>query len=163
METDRTIFSLLKLSDYDEVFRLYSNESVRKYLGGVVDLARFDEKFKSFLSVQLPECYWIIRQKDSNNFIGMLSITRHHNQEHFEISYELHPDFWGKGYGTEVVRKGIEHAFDNLGLSELYAETQKKNIQSIKLLKKSGMELDSEVERFGELQVIYSIKNKRHQ
>ena len=158
METDRTIFSKPNSADYDELFELYKNEAVKKYLGGTVSRAEFDEKFNDFFSAQLPESYWIIRKKDTNNFIGIVSITKHHDRRHFEISYELHPDFWGEGYGSEVVKKGIDYAFHDLSLKELYAETQKKNKKSVKLLEKIGMKQVKEIERFGEQQLIYSIK-----
>ncbi|MFH1298970.1 MAG: GNAT family N-acetyltransferase [Patescibacteria group bacterium] len=158
METERTIFSKPNSTDYDELFGLYSNEAVRKYLGGTITKAEFDEKFNDFFCAQLPECYWIIKQKGTNSFIGLISICKYHDQTHFEISYELHPDFWCEGYGTEVVKRGIEYAFNELGLEELYAETQKKNQKSIKLLEKIGMKIIKQIERFGEQQLIYSIK-----
>ncbi len=159
MKTDRTIFLKLNLTDYDDLLLLYGNEKVRKYLGGIVAKDEFDKKFNNFLSAKLPECYWIIREKETCSFVGILSITKHHDQMHYEISYELNPDFWGKGYGTEVVEKGIEFTFSKLGLKELYAETQKNNIQSINLLEKIGMKFVSETERFGEKQLIYSLSS----
>ena len=99
METGRTIFLKPDLADYEDLLSLYSNKSVRKYLGGIATKAEFDEKFKDFFSVKSPECYWVVREKDTNKFIGLISISKYHDKEHFEISYELHPDFWGKGYG----------------------------------------------------------------
>lgn len=161
MKTARTIFSEPNSIDYEDLLNLYTNESVREYLGGAVTKAEFDEKFEDFFSVQLPECYWIVREKGTNNFIGLISISKHHDEKHFEISYELHPDFWGKGYGTEIVQKGLDYAFDELKLKELYAETQKKNHKSVKLLEKIGFTLINEVERFGEKQVIYRIRNDK--
>ena len=156
METTRTIFSKPNLADYEDLLSLYTNKSVRKYLGGPVTKAKFDEKFEGFFSTKSPECYWIVREKDTNQFIGMVYITIHHDKVHYEISYQLHPEFWGKGYGSETVQKTIDYAFQELKLKELYAETQKKNLKSIKLLKKLGFEFIQEVERYGEKQNIYT-------
>ena len=158
METARTIFSKPGSAHYEDLLGLYTNESVRKYLGGTVTKDEFDERFQDFFSAESPECYWVVREKVTDKFIGLISISKHHDKEHFEISYELHPDFCGKGYGTEIVQKGVEYALGDLKLKELFAETQKKNLNSIKLLEKIGFEYIEEVKRFGEKQVIYSIK-----
>lgn len=160
METSRTIFSKPNAADYQDLFKLHSDEEVRKYLGGTVTKDEFDKKFKDFSTAELPEAYWVVREKETKSFIGLVCITRHHDQKHFEVSYELSPHFWSKGYGTEVVQQAIVYAFDELGLDELYAETQKKNTNSVRILEKTGMQFVSEIERFGEQQVIYSKKNK---
>ncbi len=159
METTRTIFSKPNPADYEDLLSLYTNKSVRKYLGGPVTKAKFDDKFADFFSTKSPECYWIVRQKDTNQFIGMVYITIYHDKLHYEISYQLHPEFWGKGYGSETVQKTIDYAFQELKLKELYAETQKKNLQSIKLLEKLGFELLQEEQRYGEIQSIYTKTN----
>ncbi len=158
METHRTIFYKPKQEDYKDLLNLYINLEVRKYLGGPISKEKFDEIFKDFFSAKLPTCYFCVKEKQSNNFIGLVSIDKHHNGINYEISYELNPIFWGKGYGTEIVKEGIKYAFSVLDLKELWAETQKKNINSIKLLKKCGMKLTKELKRFGEQQVIYAIK-----
>ncbi len=158
IESERANFFSPTQSDYEDIFSLYNNEETRKYLGGIVERKEFEKKFIDLFSAKLPECHFVIREKESNSIIGMVSITRHHDQEHFEISYELHPNFWGKGLGTEVSLKIIEYAFSELGLKELIAETQKKNQTSVKLLEKIGMTFVKEIERFGEKQVIYTIK-----
>lgn len=158
METSRTVLSKPTAADYREVFELQTNQQSRKYLGGPVTKKEFPEKFQAIVTAQLPESYWIVRQKDSRAFIGLVCITKYHDQIHYEVSYVLDPKFWGEGYGTEIVACIIEYGFKNLGLEEIYAETQKKNTASIKLLEKVGMKIKSEVERFGERQTVYSIK-----
>ncbi|MBU0661138.1 GNAT family N-acetyltransferase [Patescibacteria group bacterium] len=158
MQTKRATFSKPSLADYDDLLALHTNELVREYLGGTLTKDEFDQKFKDFLSAELPECYWVVRETGSDKLIGLISISKYHDKEKFEISYELHPDFWGKGYGTEIVQKAVSYALDELKLKELYAETQKKNLKSMKLLEKIGFKFMGEVERFGEDQVIYLIK-----
>ena len=161
METVRTVLSKPTAMDEDAIFSLQSNEKTREYLGGPVTKEGFPEKFKSILDVKAPESYWVVRQKETHEFIGFVCITKYHDQIHNEVSYELDPKFWGNGYGTEVIEKVIEYGFENLGLEEIYAETQKKNIASIKLLEKIGMHYQSEIERFEEKQVVYSIKSDK--
>jgi len=56
-----------------------------------------------------------------------------------EISYIIHPDYWGKGYGTELAKKLIEIGFSTKNLHRIYATCDPRNIASAKVLKKSGM------------------------
>lgn len=158
METTRTLLLKPTAKDRDELFALQKNEQSRQYLGGVVTDEKFPEKFEGILNTEKPETYWVVREKQTNVFIGLVSITRHYDKIHYEVSYELDPTFWGKGYGTEIVTAAIHYGFDVLELQEIYAETQKKNTASTKLLEKIGMEVLAEVERYGEIQVIYSLR-----
>ena len=160
METVRTIFSKLCKNDYEDLYKLHSNSEVRKYLGGTMNKDKFDKQFKSFFSAQLPEIYWVIHEKETNNFIGVSSISKYHDDINYEVSYELAPEYWNKGYGTEIVEETIKFAFQKLKLKTLYAETQKKNIASRKILEKIGMEFLEEIERFNEKQVVYRQENK---
>ncbi len=158
METARTMMLKPAETDYDDVFNLQSNERVREYLGGSVTKEEFPEKFKELLDARLPDSYWIVRQKGTNAFIGLVCIAPYHDQIHHEVSYEIHPKFWGDGYGTEIIERVLEYGFSVLELEEMYAETQKNNFASIKLLEKVGMRFRFGIERFGADQVVYSIR-----
>lgn len=158
MTTTRTTFSKPKDSDYKELYDLKTNDQVRKYLGGAKPEDEFKKNFKEILSAKKPEAYWIVREKATELFIGLLSITDHHDKEYYEVSYELHPNIWGKGYGTEVTQRAIQYAFEELNLDKIIAETQKKNKASIRVLEKVGMKFEKEIERFHEIQVIYGIQ-----
>lgn len=158
MQTERTILLKPAAADYQEIFELKSNEQSRQFLGGPVAPDAFPEKFDAIMNAEAPECYWVVRAKANDAFIGLVCIALYHDLIHYEVSYELHPTFWGKGYGTEIIKKVVDHSFDILGLEEVYAETQKKNLASIRLLEKVGMHFHAQVERCGEEQVVYSMR-----
>ncbi|MDJ0636087.1 MAG: GNAT family N-acetyltransferase [Xenococcaceae cyanobacterium MO_188.B29] len=102
--------------------------------------------------------HWVIRVK-KNNFlvgIGIVSLGKHHNNIDTEISYQLLPEWWGKGYGTEAVQAVLNHALTVLGLPRVIAETQIANIASCRLLERMGMRLEGTVERFGAKQGIFT-------
>lgn len=56
-----------------------------------------------------------------------------------EIYYKLIPEFWGKGYGTEVSRALIKFGFEVLKLHRVEAGVAIGNKASIRVLEKSGM------------------------
>lgn len=53
----------------------------------------------------------------------------------------------------------MDYAFNTLKLTEIVAETQTSNRASCRLLEKLGMKFRETIQRFGEEQSIYCIKN----
>ena len=56
-----------------------------------------------------------------------------------EIYYKLLPAHWDNGYATEVSKALIKSGFDDFNLHIVGAGVATQNIQSIKVLEKSGM------------------------
>lgn len=160
MHTTHAILAKLQQSDYDDILLLHNDEQVRTYLGGPIDLKDFHCSFECMCSAIEPEAYWIMREKQTTAFMGLVSIDGYHDKKRYELSYQLLPEFWGKGYATEVLDLMIKYAFSELGLEELVSETQKKNVKSIRLLERLGMQKIDELERFGEQQIVYAIKHE---
>ncbi len=116
---------------------------------------RYQEKFNEMLAAKKPISFWIIESKIAGDCMGIVSIDLYHDGLHYELSYELLPQFWGKGFGSEVAMEVLRYGFEELGLEKIYAETQTKNAASVKLLRKIGMEFVEEIERFGVKQSVF--------
>lgn len=159
IETNRCQLVELQEADYEDVKKLYSDLKVREFLGGPVSEEVYREKFKKMLISESFQIYWVIRQKDSSLFVGLISLDLHHDGVSTEVSYQLLPEWWGKGYATEAVKEVIRYAFEELRLTKLIAETQTANISSCKLLERVGMKLEQKVQRFGAEQAVYAIYN----
>lgn len=157
IETNRCKITKMQKSDYENMKKLYFDEDVRRFLGGVPSQEIFESNFNGMLSCEDDLFYWVVQLKDNNEFIGLVSLDKYHDGLNTEISYQFIPKWWGQGYGEEVIRKVIDYAFDELKLKKLVAETQSANKNSCKLLKKVGMTLEGIVMRFGAEQSIFSI------
>lgn len=157
LETNRCKIIKLQKNDYENVRELYFDEDVRRFLGGVCSTERFDENFNDMVFSEDGSFYWIVRLKESNEFIGLVSLDKHHEGLDTEISYQFKAIWWGRGYAEEVIRRIIDYAFYELKLRKLVAETQSANKASCKLLKKAGMNLEQIVTRFDAEQSIFSI------
>lgn len=57
-----------------------------------------------------------------------------------EIGYELHPDYWGKGYAKESIIRALEFGFDEMDLKRIGAVVFLENQQSNELLMKLGFQ-----------------------
>lgn len=157
IETNRCRMNRVQNSDYEEVRKLYSDDSVRKFLGGIVSNERFHSSFNNMIICDENSCYWVVRLKNGNEFIGLVSLDKHHDGFSTEVSYQFMPQYWGYGYAEEVIKRIINYVFDQLSIKKLVAETQSANETSCKLLQKCGMSLEQTVLRFGAEQYIFSI------
>jgi len=158
IESERCILITLNEADYYDVKKLFMDKEVMRYLGGTADEDKFRTKFSGYLA-ESDSLYWVIRKKEANQFIGLVSLGLHHNGVNKEVSYMLLPIWWGYGYATEVLKEVINYAFKDLKLLDVIAETQIANKASRKLLEKVGMCLVHRLKRFSAEQGIYSIKN----
>ncbi len=160
METIRCSLTQVKQSDYKDIKELFQNKKVREYLGGIRTEISIEETFIEMLNSVDDSKYWIIRDRESNGFMGLVSLDPHHNGEDVEVSYQLLPKWWGKGYATEVINRVIKFAFEVLDINKIVAETQTANIRSKKLLERVGMELVTTYQRFNEEQSLYAVEQK---
>lgn len=158
-ETERSYINTFQKSDFEDVKKLYVNQEVRKFLGGILQEDSIRVALNQMLQLSDESYYWVIREKLTADFIGLVSLDPHHDGNYLEISYQFLPNWWGAGYATEVVQEIINFAFKELNLSKVIAETQTANISSCKLLEKLKMELEKTIIRFGAEQAIYSIQS----
>lgn len=159
LKTKRCLLNQLQQADYEDVKKLYVNEAVRKYLGGTFEEHLIQEGFVKMIHRSVDSLYLVAREKETKEFIGVISLDIHHDGKSKEVSYQLLPKWWGAGYATELVKEMIHYAFNELNLNVVVAETQTANVASCRLLEKLGMELKETVQRFGAEQAIYRIKN----
>jgi [ribosomal protein S5]-alanine N-acetyltransferase len=158
LETERCKLLDLKHTDFIDIKKLYMNHDVRKYLGGIVEESHLMKAAEIMLENEGESHFWVVRERVSNAFMGLVSLTPHHDGEDTEVSYQFMPEWWGKGYGREVVGMVIKYGLMELHLSKLIAETQTANEASCRLLEWTGMKRGKTLIRFGAEQAVYSIK-----
>ncbi|WP_459499286.1 GNAT family N-acetyltransferase [Bacillus sp. C1] len=160
LETKRCVLETVHESDYENIKALYLNIEVRKYLGG----PRKVETIKAVLDDMLhpkENCwYWIVREKETKEFMGVVSLNPHHASQDIEVSYQFFSKFWGVGYAAEAVQELINYGFRELYLSRVIAVTQMANTPSRKLLDRLHMKLIQTHYEFGAEQAIYVIEAK---
>ena len=56
-----------------------------------------------------------------------------------EIGYTVHPEYWRRGYGTQIAGLAIEFAFTDLRMHRVEATCDPRNIWSTRILENVGM------------------------
>jgi [ribosomal protein S5]-alanine N-acetyltransferase len=151
------MITIFQQSDSHDVKKLYRDVQVRKYLGGIQHEDSIELALNELVNSLGDSFYWVVREKYTDDFIGLMSLDPHHDGDYLEISYQLLPKWWRKGYATEVIPVIIKYALNDLNLSKIVAETQTANTSSCRLLERVGMQLEGTITRFGKKQAIDSI------
>lgn len=94
--------------------------------------------------------------KGSDQSIGLVFLSYHHDGSGHELSYQCDAEHWGKGYAFEAAKRVVRHVVDDPGMAQIIAETQSANGASCRLLERLGMREQRRVMRFGAEQIIYT-------
>ncbi len=166
LETERLTLRELKLSDKDNLYKILSDEETMKYYPSPFS----EDKVENWIKWNIENYnkyghgLWAVILKDNNQFIGDCGITMQEIDGEIlaEVGYHINKAYWNKGYASEASKAVIEYAFNNLNYNELYTYTDTKNIPSIKVAQKNGMNFikyfNKEIMNKTIKEVLYKIK-----
>lgn len=112
--------------------RAFTNEEAIEYFNFMIDNDRkYDSagNFKVFI-------------ERTNLYIGTATLRLNDDLLGAEIEYMLLPDYWGQGYGTEIVECLLKLATNYESVKEITAITIPSNIASKKVLLNNGFKSD---------------------
>ena len=102
--------------------------------------------------------YWAI---DDGKFIGEFQLRTEFTEKVLNdigsIGYAVRVSEWGKGYGSEILRLGLEIAREK-GMEKVLLNINENNAQSIKICEKSGGIFQDTIKINGETNRRYWIK-----
>jgi [ribosomal protein S5]-alanine N-acetyltransferase len=159
LHTNRCELRVISENDYSHMMKLYTNEKVRAFLGGVISEEAFASRYKAMMESPNVHLHWSVYKKDSNEFIGLICFDTYHDGIQIEIGYQFLPEYWGQGYAKEVIEELLHYGIETLQYSKILAETQSANVASCKLLQSVGMTLVETLERFGAEQSVFEISS----
>ncbi|MET3698708.1 ribosomal-protein-alanine N-acetyltransferase [Bacillus oleivorans] len=141
LETKRLYLRELNLEDTPFIFKLYSDETVCKYLYDA-DLFTTYKEAENFIIWNL-DCEgknhnrWGIMRKADHSMLGTIGFHSWDRVNHIaEIGYDLLSEYWGKGYMTEALEGVIKNGFKIMKLNRIHAYVALNNQRSIQLLEK---------------------------
>jgi len=127
------------LRDYYEIFK---EEKVTKYYNimpfGQIEDARkyidwFQSRYKEGLGIR-----WGIQIKGDNRIIGTAGFNNFQINHRSNIGYDLHCNYWKKGFVTEALSQIVDYGFNEIGVNRIEAEVMQGNVASERVLQKLG-------------------------
>lgn len=145
IETERLVLKRGSLDDYIKVYE-YDFTRLRN-VNGEFEFVKFDpEKLKGYETCADEEenCIdFIIYLKEFMIPIGNLFYDRYNDEnKSLEISCNLHPNYWKKGYMTESIIESMKYIFDNFDIENIRYGYAEENINSRSLCEKIGFKED---------------------
>lgn len=102
---------------------------------------------------------FIAIDKLSKTVVGIIDLRHYLNEEYFysgHIGYSIRPSLRCKGYGTEILKLGIEKAKE-LNIEKLLLTCKKSNTASQKVIERNNGMLEKEILEDGESYLVYWI------
>lgn len=153
LQTERCKIEPFTKAHVPVAMALFTDPAVREFLGGPVPPEYAKKRAEDWIRSSDPH-FSVLRQLDGA-FLGMVDIAPYHEPGRLELSYMFLKNAWGHGYAFESIGRILQYCRDELHITEIVSETQKKNIRSCKLLERLGYTLEKQVERFGAEQCVY--------
>lgn len=152
LETKRLLLRHLELDDLDNLFALYSDpEMVRFIPDAPTTLAQTREQLLWFANghPERPELgLWATIYKESGQFIGRCGLLPWEidGRSEVEIAYLIDKAFWGQGLATEAAQAILAYARGKLGLTRLVCLIDHGHVASMRVAEKMGMAFEKEGE-----------------
>ena len=143
IETERLILKRGTFNDYIKVYE-YDFTRLRNISGEFV-YVKFEPDnlvgWDTYADEEENCIDFIIYLKDEMIPIGNLTYDRYKKEnKSLEIAYNLHPNYWKKGYMTEAVLATMSYIFDNLDIENIRCGYADENINSKLLNERIGFQ-----------------------
>ncbi len=153
--TDRLILRDWSVDDADAALAIYGSEDVAHWLTPAMDCVPDADSMREVLREWLdeqaglltPRGRWAVQRKEDGAVVGGLSITTLPPGEDLQISWQLNPAEWGKGYAAEASRALIGWAFTQ-DTDELFAVARPNNKRAIATSKRLGLQWVGETTKY---------------
>ena len=153
LETERLILRDYREDDFDEYFRLKTDEKTMYYLQDIQLFSKeeADEDFQMVLEdmKKLDRKFYFLHMelKESHEQVGSVGYTVTDNTPAGKLvhaGYFTYPKFWGNGYTTEALKKVLEFAFTEHDVYRVTTGCLAENVGSERVMQKCGLIKEAE-------------------
>jgi ribosomal-protein-alanine N-acetyltransferase len=142
MTTDRTLWTPLEEKDFPDMLEMAGEPDTFKYLKFLQVMT--DEEYRQFLYAKLEQIrnqtgyHWAVRLATNGAFIGAVNLNLIKGTSRMQIGCQLKRACWNQGFASELTRRVLDFATDEIRLTEVYGVFEKDNFISRRLLEKLG-------------------------
>ncbi|MFI9331370.1 GNAT family N-acetyltransferase [Kitasatospora sp. NPDC052868] len=167
LTTERLIIRDWSIDDAEQALEIYGSPEVARWLTPAMDRVGDVAAMRSVLqawqeaqpNLPVPRGRWAVQRKEDDAVVGGLGIRLlPPYEDDLEMSWQLAPGAWGKGYAVEAGRALIAWAFTQEA-EELFAVARPNNVRAISMAKRLGMEWVGETTKYYGLSLqVYRIR-----
>lgn len=142
-----------------EIHRMHSDAAVMEHLRGVRDAAGTAAYLARNLQHWNDYGYglWILRELGGGPPVGR-AVLRHllvEEVDEVEVGYAFYPQYWGKGFATEIAAACLALGREKLHLKTMVAVTSLTNTASQHVLRKVGFAYERDFVNDGKLCALF--------
>ncbi|MGE0088547.1 MAG: GNAT family N-acetyltransferase [Bacteroidales bacterium] len=146
-----------KRTDIEKLFLWLNDSEVMKYLENAFPAKSYESVVEYYEQrIKEPYRYMIIDQKSTEPIGTCRLFNINHEDDRCELSLIIgEKDYWGKGYGKDVIEMCKKVAFSGLNLNRLELHCYAINERAIKLYTKCGFRKDGLLREYSKLNSKY--------
>lgn len=141
LSSDRLFYYQFQESEYEEYASWYCNDLVMKNITGKgLTEQETSERFLKSLAInkKYPGMgFFAVREKQNRQFVGIAKLV-FLQETLVEIGYGFLPEYWGKGYASELLQFFISYGHKSLFINQFLAIVNTENSASKRVLDKHG-------------------------
>jgi [ribosomal protein S5]-alanine N-acetyltransferase len=151
LSTKRLVIEPLSSQHADEMFFLLQDEEMYQFIPTLmpVSVEKLRERYQKLESRYAPNgdelwLNWVVKEKISGHLMGRIEATVYTNYT-FDFAYLFASKYWGQGFAFESCKAVLDYIIFQYNIKKVVANVDTRNINSIKLLKKLGFEIVSNI------------------
>lgn len=142
-------FRAFELSDAHLISELRKIDDFENLIGGTkrfVSSAREEKWIESLIFNDYQDKFYVaICEKESEKIIGYTSVSDidHVNKSCFWSGIKIHPDYNGRGFGTQTVLLILKFVFEELNMERCTGQCLEEHVVAKKLMEKVGFKVEA--------------------
>ncbi|MEG4580856.1 GNAT family N-acetyltransferase [Microcoleus sp. MON1_C5] len=165
IETARLYLRQFTPDDLDDLYRIYSDPEIMKYLSGVRTREATEIAIYTMLKRWEENNFgmWAVVHKIDGKMIGRCGLCFLDGTSEVELGYALDKVYWNQGLATEASLASLNYGFEILKLDRIVAIARPENIASQRVIQKVGMKYEKNAHYYETDVVYYSISRQSYQ
>lgn len=164
LETPRLLLRKKVPEDAPFFFELNADPLVTRYTGdgAFKDLNEAENIVRYVIGQYEKYGYgrWMVIEKETGQPIGWCGLKYFEESKETDLGYRFLQKYWGKGFATEASMACLDYGFNILRLDRIIGRAVNENVNSIKVLKKTGMTFCREEMCHEHEALIYELKKE---
>jgi ribosomal-protein-alanine N-acetyltransferase len=151
--------------DRDDLYRLYRDPEVMKYLGkGSLTKVETDAILSALLAqYRYGFGMWAVIDKASDRLIGRCGLGFLDQTLDVELGYLFAHSYWGRGLATEGGQAALRYGFEVVKLDRIVAVAKPENLASRRVMEKLGLKYEKEAHYYNTDVVYYALSREAYQ